>query len=170
MPKWMIEGILAVIDLLSPVGIIAGLVWSFVLRRKYEGPYILKAANSKEKWRWAIHLALFETSPFVLVVLLMMFAAAPNLESNDLVTRFSILIYCILPTIAIFPITILFERWGMEQKLREYIRLDQWRRDPSKQYFQRIWQNPLNKAFRILAPHDYARFLEQGYPDEKSNG
>ena len=144
------------------VGMMYVLIGRFWLKRKYEGPYTLRVATSNQKWRWAIKIAMFEIAFAIFGLLALMLFGSPSIFVEDTQTYY--LVYCIPAIVVVFIGVILFERWEMESILKEYMRIDRWRKDPTNPKLKPRMTKSL--ALIAFASEDYRRFLEEGYRDE----
>ena len=109
-PEWL----LTITTILIIIACMAGPVYGFILDRKYTGPYTLRAASSKQKWRWAAMTAFWPSLfiPFIGLV-------APLLSPYpDQWPAFPLL--CSGAWLVAFPAGVLYKRLNMELALRSY--------------------------------------------------
>jgi hypothetical protein len=138
--------------------------WTYRLEMKYTGPYTLKSASSKQKWRWAINLVFFYMSPFLGVAIAMIATGTSYSESP-----WSDAAICSLPLIACFSLVLLWKRWKLDRTLKGYISFDKRMREPLAKEI--MWHPLSTKLLRAFMSgkdmsEERQRFYREGYSSD----
>ncbi len=128
------------------------------IMRKQIDPYKLKEANPEQKHRWAVKLAAFEVAPILLlfiagIILILIFLNDPNNPVGWLMMT----IYCIIPSIAIFPLSVVWIEWRMGIKLRDF---NKWDRNRQRNWLTKYW---LFSDSYYMDKEEKERFWNEGY-------
>ncbi len=148
-PSWLVIPVFALV--ISVMVIMLAL--SFVLERRWTGPYSLRARASQEKWRWALILSLLR---FGWVPLLPALSPLPGEWPT-------FPIYCLALWVILLVPAVLVTRWSFEIQLSRYRRID---KAISKGTFSRVLTSPFMSWITWSMTEEHKRFFEEGYPDE----
>lgn len=115
--------LLPVLELMGGLAcVLVGVVRGIWLIAKYSNPEVLIVADSSQKWRWAMEIALSLALPVLLVIVAL--GLLGNHTAGDSLSGRLTFVACDLPLpLMIFVVVTIGQRLRWERFLREYQRL-----------------------------------------------
>ncbi|MDH5507885.1 MAG: hypothetical protein OEZ02_11760 [Anaerolineae bacterium] len=153
-PEWQIVTALVIIT----VVMLFSLGWSFVVERRFTGPYTLLAATSKQKWEMAAKVMFWQTLMFPFLGF-----AAPIISPFP--DQQAFIPFCVGAWVVGYPAAVIVKRWHFTKQLKSHKRLSKMKKDDRYQPFMAFFQ-----WFNFVLNDEMKRFMDEGYPDEVDGG